>query len=86
MFTWCPARDTDITPTGLGAYASRQTYMEGFAIDQTGRLLRQKILAYAAEMLNCLVEDLDIVEGEHRPQGRRRSGDGSVPSGHDRPV
>ena len=56
-------QDTDITPTGLGAYASRQTYMEGFAIDQTGRLLRQKILAYAAEMLNCLVEDLDIVEG-----------------------
>ncbi len=30
-------QDTDITPTGLGAYASRQTYMEGFAIDQTGR-------------------------------------------------
>ena len=56
-------QDTDITPTGLGAYASRQTYMEGFAIDQTGRLLRQKILAYAAEMLNCPVEDLDIVEG-----------------------
>ena len=56
-------QDTDITPTGLGAYASRQTYMEGFAIDQTGRLLRQKILAYAAEMLGCPAEELDIVEG-----------------------
>ena len=56
-------QDTDITPTGLGAYASRQTYMEGFAIDQTGRLLRQKILAYAAEMLGCSAEELDIVEG-----------------------
>ena len=56
-------QDTDITPTGLGAYASRQTYMEGFAIDQTGRLLRQKILAYATEMLGCSAEELDIVEG-----------------------
>jgi len=37
--------------------------MEGFAIDQTGRLLRQKILAYAAEMLGCSAEELDIVEG-----------------------
>ena len=32
-------------------------------IDQTGRLLRQKILAYAAEMLGCSAEELDIVEG-----------------------
>ena len=60
---WCPVRIRTSPPTGLGAYASRQTYMEGFAIDQTGRLLRQKILAYAAEMLGCSAEELDIVEG-----------------------
>ena len=43
-------QDTDITPTGLGAYASRQTYVAGFAIKKTGRLLREKILDYACEM------------------------------------
>ena len=83
---WCPCQDTDITPTGLGAYASRQTYMEGFAIDQTGRLLREKILAYAAEMLGCSAEEPGHRGGQDRPQGRRRGGDGPVPSGHDRPV
>lgn len=40
-------QDTDITPTGLGAYASRQTYVAGFSIRKTGLLLREKILAYA---------------------------------------
>ena len=56
-------QDTDITPTGLGAYASRQTYMQGFAIAQTAALLRERILAYAAEMLDCAAEELDIREG-----------------------
>ena len=42
-------QDTDITPTGLGAYASRQTYVAGFSIRQTGELLKKKILAYACE-------------------------------------
>ena len=56
-------QDTDITPTGLGAYASRQTYMEGFAIAQTGALLKEHILAYAAEMLDCPAAELDIAEG-----------------------
>ena len=37
-------QDTDITPTGLGAYASRQTYVAGFSIRQTGLLLKEKIL------------------------------------------
>ncbi|MBQ3912665.1 MAG: molybdopterin-dependent oxidoreductase [Lachnospiraceae bacterium] len=32
-------QDTDITPTGLGAYASRQTYVAGFSITQTGNIL-----------------------------------------------
>ena len=29
-------QDTDVTPFGTGAYASRQTYMAGFSIRQTG--------------------------------------------------
>ena len=79
-------QDTDITPTGLGAYASRQTYMEGFAIDQTGA-------AAAAENTGLCRRDAGLSGGgtghrggQYRPQGQRRGGDGPVPSGHDRPV
>ena len=57
-------QDTDITPTGLGAYASRQTYMAGLRHrPDRPDCCEQKILAYAAEMLGCSAEELDIVEG-----------------------
>ncbi len=55
-------QDTDITPFGLGAYASRQTYTCGFAIRQTGLLLKEKILAYASEMTRMPVYNLDLVD------------------------
>ena len=53
-------QDTDITPTGLGAYASRQTYVAGFSIRQTGELLKKKILAYASKITRQMVENMDI--------------------------
>ena len=56
-------QDTDITPTGLGAYASRQTYMEGFSIRKTADLLRERILNYAWEITGQAVYNLDIVDG-----------------------
>ena len=56
-------QDTDITPTGLGAYASRQTYMAGFSITKTAQLLKNKILAYASKMTRQAVENMDIVDG-----------------------
>ena len=56
-------QDTDITPTGLGAYASRQTYTAGFSIRQTATLLRQKILAYATKLTRQAIDNMDIVEG-----------------------
>ena len=43
-------QDTDLTPFGTGAYASRQTYISGFVIKQTGEILRGKILDYAHKM------------------------------------
>ena len=43
-------QDTDVTPFGLGAYASRQTYIGGFSIKQTGQLLKERILTYAQEL------------------------------------
>ena len=56
-------QDTDITPTGLGAYASRQTYVAGFSIRQTADLLREKILQYANEITRQAVACMDIVDG-----------------------
>ena len=56
-------QDTDITPTGTGAYASRQTYVAGFSIRQTADLLREKILKYACEVTRQSVACMDIVDG-----------------------
>ena len=66
-------QDTDITPTGLGAYASRQTYVAGFSIRQTATLLRQKILQYATKLTRQAVDNMDIVDGNII-----RKGDGMV--------
>ena len=57
-------QDTDVTPFGLGAYASRQTYTAGFSIRQTGLLLKEKILKYANELTRVSTFDLDIVDSQ----------------------
>ena len=56
-------QDTDITPTGTGAYASRQTYVAGFSIRQTADLLREKILKYACDVTRQSPYCMDIVDG-----------------------
>ena len=56
-------QDTDVTPFGTGAYASRQTYVGGFSIKKTGELLRGRILDYAHELTRMPVSNLDIREG-----------------------
>ena len=55
-------QDTDITPMGLGAYASRQTYAAGFAIRQTGELLKRHILEYACEVTRQATYNMDIID------------------------
>ncbi len=57
-------QDTDVTPFGTGAYASRQTYTAGFAIRQTALLLRERILKYAHELTRMPPYNLDIVDGK----------------------
>ena len=57
-------QDTDITPVGLGAYGSRQTYAAGYSIRKTGTLLKEKILKRAAELLQIPESDMDIIDGE----------------------
>ena len=56
-------QDTDVTPFGTGAYASRQTYTAGFSIRQTALLLKERILKYAGGLTRMPVYNLDIVEG-----------------------
>ena len=56
-------QDTDVTPFGTGAYASRQTYMAGFSIRQTGELLKKKIIETAHELTRQMKENLDIIDG-----------------------
>ena len=57
-------QDTDVTPFGTGAYASRQTYTAGFAIRQTALLLKEHILKYAHELTRMPEYNLDIVDGK----------------------
>lgn len=57
-------QDTDITPFGTGAYASRQTYTAGFAIRQTALLLKEKIIKHAHELTRMPEYNLDIVDGK----------------------
>lgn len=57
------SQDTDVTPFGTGAYASRQTYIAGFAISEVAEKLREKILKYAMELTRMPMQVLDLVDG-----------------------
>ena len=57
-------QDTDVTPFGTGAYASRQTYMAGFTISKTANLLKKKILDYAYILTNMPPDILDIKDSK----------------------
>lgn len=56
-------QDTDTSPFDTGAYASRQTYVSGMALKKCGKLLKERILGYAAYMLNTA--DTDIAKTEY---------------------
>lgn len=56
-------QDTDITPYGTGAYASRQTYIGSLAITNVATALRERILNLAHEYVRMPVQILDLVDG-----------------------
>jgi xanthine dehydrogenase molybdenum-binding subunit len=56
-------QDTDVTPFDTGAYASRQTYVNGQAVMRTARRLKEKILAYAGVISGLDPKELSILEG-----------------------
>ena len=55
--------DTDVTPFGLGAFASRQAVIGGGAAIRAGRAVREKVVRIAAHVLEAAVEDLDVLDG-----------------------
>lgn len=57
-------QDTDVTPFGLGAYASRQTYMASFSITKTAKIFKERILERARKELEYAPQNLDLVDGK----------------------
>ena len=53
-------QDTYVSPFDTGAYASRQTYVSGMAVKKTGAIFKEKILDYAAYMLEKHQDTLDV--------------------------
>ncbi len=53
-------QDTDISPFDTGAYASRQTYVTGFAVNKAAEEIREKALKIAARKFQKPMDSLDI--------------------------
>jgi aerobic carbon-monoxide dehydrogenase large subunit len=61
--------DTDATPFGLGAFASRQAVIGGGAVVRAARALREKITAIAAHLLEASAADLEVAGGRIAVRG-----------------
>src|SRR5438046_486116 len=61
--------DTDATPFGLGAFASRQAVIGRGAALRAGQALREKITRIAAHLLEAAREDLEVAEGRVTVKG-----------------
>lgn len=55
--------DTDATPFGLGAFASRQAVIGGGAVVLAARAVRDKVVRIAAHVLEAAVDDLLLSDG-----------------------
>jgi carbon-monoxide dehydrogenase large subunit len=55
--------DTDATPFGLGAFASRQAVIGGGAAIRAARALREQITLIAAHLLEASRDDLEVADG-----------------------
>ena len=61
--------DTDATPFGLGAFASRQAVIGGGAAMRAARTLREKVVLIAAHLLEAAREDLEVADGRVTVRG-----------------
>ncbi len=64
--------DTDATPFGLGAFASRQAVIGGGAVMLAARAVRDKLLVIAAHVLEAAPADLRLVDGHAVVHGTDR--------------
>ena len=55
--------DTDMTPFGLGAFASRQAVIGGGAVVRAAAAVREKMVRIAAHLLEAAPDDLDVADG-----------------------
>ena len=61
--------DTDATPFGLGAFASRQAVIGGGAVARAAGAVREKVVRIAAHLLEAAAEDLDVADGRVSVKG-----------------
>ena len=58
------AADTDLTPIDIGSYSSRVTFMNGNATLRAAEDIKKKIVAAAAQKMNCPAEDV-VMRDDH---------------------
>lgn len=62
--------DTQVSPFGMGTFASRSMVMSGGAVAKACRLLKAKMVAIAAHLLKCQPEQVAFRDGAaHAPDG-----------------
>lgn len=61
--------DTETCPWGLGNYSSRSVIMGGSAVHEAALILRDKIFAVAASMLEAVPDDLAVEAGRIHVKG-----------------
>lgn len=61
--------NTDAVPYDAGSQGSRTTHVVGRAVHEAAVVLREKVYAVAAQMLEAAPEDLELVDGSVRVKG-----------------
>lgn len=61
--------DTDATPFGLGAFASRQAVIGGGAVVRAAAAVREKVVRIAAHLLEAAADDLHVGDGRVSVKG-----------------
>ncbi len=61
--------DTDLLPRGGGTFGSRSAVTAGTAVWQASTKLRDRLMALAADLLECDPADLVIIDGRVHPRG-----------------
>jgi xanthine dehydrogenase molybdenum-binding subunit len=66
--------DTATTPFDSGAFASRSLYRNGQAVQRAATQAREKLLAWAGELLEAAPADLELADGRVAVRGAPRRG------------